>query len=95
LAREVDEELFASLVLLAHRDVEVAPPAPVELGELAVGVAVGVGLFVLVPQEHERHALLRQFRSDVGEVGKRARLRVRLSGAEQARLEGLVVEILG
>jgi hypothetical protein len=50
---EVDEQLLARLVLLAHDHVEMKPPAPVVLAELAVGVAVGEGLLVLEPQQHQ------------------------------------------
>jgi len=41
LAREVDEELLARPVLLAHDDVDLSPKGPVQVGELAVAVTVG------------------------------------------------------
>ena len=49
LAREVDEELLARLVPLAHDDVDAALPGLVVHGELGVGVPVGEVLFVLEP----------------------------------------------
>jgi hypothetical protein len=94
-AREVHEQLLARLVRLTHDDVEVPAPAPVEQGELAVGVAVGEGLFVLVPQKHEGDVGTAQLEVDLLPVGLRARTHRRGGRAEQESLEAVIVEILG
>jgi len=49
LAREVDEELLAGTVHLAHDDVDASLPGPIQIGELAVAVTVGMVLAVLEP----------------------------------------------
>ena len=66
---EVDEELLARSVVLAHDHVDVPAPLSVEVGELAVAEAVRVRLSILDPQELEGHALLSQLGMDVGPVG--------------------------
>jgi hypothetical protein len=49
LAREVDEELLARAVHLAHDDVDASLPGPIQIGELAVAITVRMVLAVLEP----------------------------------------------
>ena len=56
LAREVDEGLLAGTMHLAHRRGQGTDPALVVAAELAVAVAVRVGIEVLQPQTLERDA---------------------------------------
>ena len=58
----VDEELLAGAVDLAHRALQPQRIAPIPLAELAVAVGrlPGVGRDVLLPQQHEGHALAPQ-----------------------------------
>lgn len=96
MPREVDEELLACLVVLAHDDVDATPPPPVELAELAVGVAVGEDLLVLDPQQHQGDVGAPELDVDPGPVRQRAGRRWRGGGGgEQERLEGVVVEAIG
>src|SRR5262249_5005601 len=65
----VDEELLARAVLLAHDDVELAPPRAVQVAEAGVAVAVvGVCLAVLLPQERQRDATPLELAVDDSEV---------------------------
>ena len=68
---KVDEQLLACAVGLAHRALECLGVAAVVLAELRVGVrmTVQVLLGVLLPQQHERHALAAQFFVNLGVVG--------------------------
>jgi hypothetical protein len=94
IAGEVDEEALAGLVLLAHHDVEVLLPGPVAARELAVGEAVGVRLFVLVPQELERHVLTGlQLPVHLRPVGERPLYLRSRSRGEKALLQGVVVHV--
>ena len=68
LARVVDEELLAGVVHLAHRERPPREPAPVDVAELRVAVAVGVPLAVLEVQEGERDAPLAPLGVEVGTV---------------------------
>jgi hypothetical protein len=56
LTGEVDEGLLTRSVMLAHRGLELARPAAVDLAELAVPVTVRMDLAVLLPQEVEGDA---------------------------------------
>jgi len=92
---EVHEELLARLVLLAHDDIDVPAPTSVELAELAVGVAVGEGLFVLEPQQHERDVGTPELEVHLAPVRHGTRVRRWGLRGEQAGLEGVVVQVLG
>ena len=70
-------------------------PAPVEDGELAVGVAVGEGLFVLVPQQHERDVGTPQLEVDPLESGCGRGLAAGAAEVNKRCLEGVVVEVVG
>ena len=69
-AGEVDEELLAGAVDLAHRALQAQRIAPVVLAELAVapGALLRVLGHVLFPQQHERHAFAAQFLVNAAEV---------------------------
>jgi len=71
LAREVDEELLARPVLLAHDDVDLSPKGPIQVGELAVAVTVRMVLAVLEPEQLQvtlfrRSSTWTYFQSGVG-----------------------------
>jgi hypothetical protein len=96
LAGEVDEQLLARAVLLAHHEIEPPPPVPVVAAELGVLVAVGLALLVFEVQQLEGHALSSQLAMDRRPVGQRpARRRRRLRLREQAGLELCVVHAVG
>ena len=56
-------------VVLAHHQVQLAPPSPVVLAEPAVLIAVRVGLSVLLPEQEQGDILAREFVTDVLPVG--------------------------
>ena len=95
LAREVDEELLARPVLLAHDDVDLSPKGPVEVGELAVAVTVGMVLAVLEPEKLQRHALSPQLDVDVLPVRSGPDDALGHHWREQQLLERVVVELGG
>ena len=67
LPGEVDEELLAGAMHLAHRRLQRPPPLAIPLAELAVGVAAsGCAAAILLPQQRERHAGLLQLLMDLG-----------------------------
>ena len=68
---------------------------PVELVELAVGVAVGKGLLVLVPEQHQGHALAPQLEVHFGPVRHRAGPGPGAGLGEQHGLQGVVVQVSG
>lgn len=85
VAAVVDEELVAGAMLLAHRDVELLMPEGIALTEVAVLIAVGLPLLVLLPQEHEGQVLL-------GHQFVVQRLPVRLGEVADYRMEDGRVE---
>ena len=91
LARVVDEALLAGVVDLAHRQAPALQPAPVDLAELGVAVAVGVLLQVLQVEQLERDAGLAPL--GVQDARSRARADGALGGRRrpvQAGLQRLV-----
>ena len=89
-AGEVDEELLARVVLLAHDQVEPARPESVGVAEPGVAEAVGLALPILEPQQLQGHALAAQLAVDGRPVGRRVAGSVggRADGGhEQAGLE--------
>ncbi len=95
LAREVDEELLARPVLLAHDDVDLSPKGPIQVGELAVAVTVGMVLAVLEPEQLQGHALSPQLDVDVLPVWSGPDDPLRHDWREQQLLERVVVELVG
>lgn len=57
----IDEELFAGLVLLAQDHIRVLPLLLIEFAETAVGVAAGVGLPILLPDQSPRQVRMAFF----------------------------------
>jgi hypothetical protein len=94
LSGEVDEELLACSVLLAHHEIEVATEVAVVDAELAVAIAIWVLLAVLEPQQHERHPRATKLFVELGPVGHRPSLGRRRRLGEQQCLEAGVVEVL-
>ena len=97
LAGEVDEQLLARTVLLAHDHVEAALPAPVGRAEPGVLVAVGVGRLVFHPEQGERDAGPPQLAVDQGPVGQRPQ-RPHRRGCHRGEQPGLhlrVVHVVG
>jgi len=94
-AGEVDEQLLAAAVDLPHGALEPFGEVPVVLTELRIAVGLALGVFgpVLLPQQHERHALASQFVMDAPEVGLHMVTRL-LGGGQQASLQRHVVERL-
>ena len=66
---EVDKDLLAGPMGLAHRDVERARPSVVVLAELTVLIAVGVLLTVLLPEQHLRDVLPLELEVHEREIG--------------------------
>src|SRR5439155_26567093 len=64
----VDEELLAGVVHLAHRERPARQPAPVDVAELRVAVAVRMPLAVLEVQEGQGDAPLAPLGVEVGTV---------------------------
>ena len=95
VAGEVDEELLAAAVLLAHPEGEGAGPGAVDLAELGVLVAVVVLGLVLLPEEREGDVLPPQLAVDPGPVGERSTGPPLLELDEEQVLERLVIERLG
>jgi hypothetical protein len=60
LSGVVDEQLLARPVALPHHRLELFGPLIVVMTELAVAVAIGMGLPVFHPQQAQRHALAPQ-----------------------------------
>ena len=93
---ELDKELLARLVREAHDHVHPAAPPAVELAELAVGVPVGVGLFVLDPEEHQGDVRAAELEMDLRPVRERPGACGRGRGtAEQQPLQCAVVHLVG
>jgi hypothetical protein len=61
----IGEEFFSGLVVLMKRDVERLCPVPVPKAELAVLIAFGVFLSVLVPKELKGDLFSSKIRVDV------------------------------
>ena len=95
---EVEEELLAGTMLLAHDDVQAARVGPITLGEPRVAEAIGAALTVFGPEEHERDALAVQLTVDARPIGFRAtkdRGRRCRAFAEEPFLELAIVECVG
>jgi hypothetical protein len=71
LAREVDEELLAGTVHLAHDDVDASLPGPIQIGKLAVAITVGMVFAVLEPQQLQSDALSSQLTVHIAPVRDR------------------------
>ena len=92
LAGVVDEALLAGAMDLAHRQAPALEPAPVELAELGVAVAVRMLLEIFQMEQLERDAGLAPLGMQVGAVGDGAMMRGRGRGPVHAGLQRLVAE---
>ena len=77
VAGVIDKQLLAGGMVLAHRHRQIGRPAPVEIAEAAIAIAVRVTLDIFVPQDLKRHMLALQLTMDMGPV--------RLDAATMAR----------
>lgn len=70
-AGEIDKQFLARAVCLPHGTLEGLDPAPVVFAVLRVlvGARLGVVGLVLLPQQHQRHALAAELTVDLGKVG--------------------------
>ena len=94
-AGEVDEELLAGAMHLAHDDVDVALEDPVVVDELGVAIAVGMGFAVFEPQQLERHPFSTKLPMDIGKVWHRPGDAARRRRREQQPFEVGIRELLG
>lgn len=95
-AGPIDEQLLARLMLLAQHHILLFPPAPVELAEAAVAVAVQVLLAILLPQQLLGEiAVLPQLLADVNEVwlGPLRRLLGSLIRGKQRRFQAVLIPL--
>ena len=93
LPGEVDEQLVAGEVGLAHGQRHAAAPGGVEVAEPAVAVALGVLGPVFLPQQQQRHPGAAQLGMDPRPVGLRPQRLPRREGrAEQPRLQRGIVQ---
>jgi len=78
-AGEVDEQLLPGTPMLAHRSLERASERLVVLAEMGVsrGAALRVRGHVLLPQQHQRHALAIELAVEAAPVGNHDGLRRR------------------
>src|SRR5213078_4157678 len=89
------EELLAGTVLLAHDQVELTAPGPVEIAEARVAVAeIGMRLAVFLPEELEGDATPLELPVDSDEVWERPAVTA-LRRWIEAGLQGGVVEVVG
>ena len=95
-AGEIDEQLLAGDMDLAHRRLQPPGPGPVEIAEPGIAEAVGGAGAVFLPQQRQRHVGTAQLAVHPAPIGHRA-LIGRDSGGrrKQQRFEPRVVEILG
>ena len=73
LAREIDEELFAREMHLAHRRFERSRPAAVAVTKLAVAIPGRIRVAMLQPEQAQRDAGAFQLHVNSAPVGLRAR----------------------
>ena len=89
------EQLLPGPVGLAHDDVHLAGPGPVQVAELAVAVPVRVLLPVLQPQQLQGDVLAPQLPVHIGPLRQRAGRRGRRDGRIQQPLQPAIVQALG
>jgi hypothetical protein len=95
-AGEVDKQLLAGDMGLAHRRLQPARPSPVEIAEPGIAEPVGRAGPVLLPQQCQGHIGAAQLSMHPGPVGRRALVRGdRRWRREQQRFQLRVIEIFG
>src|SRR5438874_5516809 len=95
-AGEVDKQLLAGDMGLAHRRLQPARPTPVKVAEPGISEPVGRPGPVLLPQQRQGHIGAAQLAMHPGPVGHRALIRGdRRRRREQQRLKLHVIEIFG
>ena len=96
LPREIDEELFAREMHLAHRRFERPRPAAVAVTELAVTIPGRMRVAMLQPEQAERDAGTFQLQVDGAPIGQRARAGGDDAGTgKEPRLQCGVVQVGG
>lgn len=55
----VDEGLFAGLVLLPHHDIQLLPPALIELAEARITVAIRIRVPIFLPKQLQGYVAMR------------------------------------
>ena len=75
IAGPIDEQLLARHMCLAHRRRDAFAPVAIPLAEPAVGVALGMLVSILLPEQRQRHAAPLHLRMDVRPVRIGARRR--------------------
>jgi hypothetical protein len=93
LPGEIDEQLVAGQVGLAHGQRHPAAPGGVEVAEPAVAIALGLFGPVFLPKQQQGHSGSTKLRMDPRPVGRRPQcLRQRKGWAEQPRLQLSIVQ---
>ena len=89
----VHEELLAGPVFLPQHQIQLAPPAMVQIAELTVLIALRIRLLVLIPEQHQGHMFVSAaLLMDGGEVGEGTLLRGRFTrGRKQPVLNRPVI----
>jgi hypothetical protein len=94
----IHKELLTRLVFLAQHHIQVPPPLLVELTEAAVGVAIRMGLAILLPRQLERQVgMALEFFVKTGKIRGRlaALIGTPWSGAKQGLLQPPIIPALG
>jgi hypothetical protein len=95
-AGEVDKQLLAGDMGLAHRRLQPARPTSVKIAKPGIAEPVGRAGPVLLPQQRQGNIGTAQFAMHPGPVGHRALIRGdRRRRREQQRFQLLVIEICG
>ena len=93
---EIDEELLAGAMHLAHRRLQHPRPLAIAFAEVAVGVPGRVRRTVLGPEQLQRHADPLQFLVQVGPFGDRPVEAGRIGRArKQAHLQRRIIQAVG
>jgi hypothetical protein len=95
-AGEIDEQLLAGDMNLAHRRLQPAGPGPVEIAKPGIADAFGGTGSVFFPQQRQRHVGTAQLAVNPAPIGHRTLIcRYPTGWRKQQRFEPCVVEVLG
>ena len=64
----IDKQFFADAVLLTHDRIDLLGPLTVQMTKLAVLVALGMQLFMFLPQQHEGDTFEPQLLVNIGPI---------------------------